>query len=461
MRLALAALLALALPAPAQTDDGQFRGIYRELVETNTTLSVGDCTLAANRMAARLKAAGYPDDNLHVVVTDGHPKEGSLVAVLPGRDPHVKAVLLLAHLDVVEARREDWTRDPFTLVEDGGYFYGRGTADDKSLAAAWVDTMIRLKTEGARNTRTVKLALTCGEESAPFNGAAWLVEHERPLIDAAFAITEGGWGVRDENGKRIALNINAGEKLPQSYQLEITNPGGHAMRPVKDNAIVRLGQALARINAYDFPVQTTDTSLLFFARMGKQVDGAMGQAMTAFSKNPADTTAIATLSGDPAYNASLRTTCAITQISGGHAINALPQRATANINCRLFPGTTAETVQARLQSLAADSDVKVTILPTGREAAPAPPLTPAILGPIERAAAKHFPGVPVIPKLEIGATDASHLTPAGIPTYGFTGMFFDPDGSRLHGLNERIRVRSLYEGRGLLYDLVKDYAGVK
>ena len=461
MRLALAALVALALPASAQTDYSQFRGIYRELVETNTTLSVGDCTLAANRMAARLKAAGYPDSNLHVVVTDGHPKEGSLVAVLPGRDPHVKAILLLAHLDVVEARREDWTRDPFTLVEEGGYFYGRGTADDKSLAAAWVDTMIRLKSEGARNTRTVKLALTCGEESAPFNGAAWLVEHERPLIDAAFAITEGGWGVRDENGKRIALNINAGEKLPQSYQLEITNPGGHAMRPVKDNAIVRLGQALARINAYDFPVQTTDTSLLFFARMGKQVDGAMGKAMIAFSKNPADTAAIATLSGDPAYNATLRTTCAITQISGGHAINALPQRATANINCRLFPGTTAETVQAKLQSLAADSVVKITILPAGREAAPAPPLTPAILAPIERAAAKHFPGVPVIPKLEIGATDASHLTPAGIPTYGFTGMFFDPDGSRLHGLNERIRVRSLYEGRDLLYDLVKDYAGVK
>ncbi len=463
MRIAVAALLALTLPAGAQVlrpDQAAFRDTYKALVETNTTLSSGDCTLAASRMAARLKAAGYPDSNLHILVADGHPKEGSLVAVLPGANPHLKAVLLLAHLDVVEAKREDWTRDPFTLVEEGGYFYGRGTADDKSLAATWVDTMVRLKP--LHNTRTVKLALTCGEEtSGAFNGAQWLAEQKRELIDAAFAVTEGGWGRLDESGKRIALNINAGEKFPQNYTLEVTNPGGHAMRPVKDNAIVRLGAGLAKINAHDFPVQTTDATRQFFARMGPLVGGTMGAAMTAFAKNPQDAAAAATLATDPAYNAALRTTCAITLINGGHANNALPQRATANINCRIFPGTTTGQVAAKLSELVADPQVKVTALDARSTVAAAPPLTPAILGPIERVAAKHFPGVPVIPQLEIGATDAAFLTPAGIPTYGFTGMFFDPDGSRLHGLNERIRARSLYEGRDMLFDLVKIYAGVK
>jgi acetylornithine deacetylase/succinyl-diaminopimelate desuccinylase-like protein len=463
MRTLLAALLALTLPASAQgqrTDQGAFRDTYKELVETNTTLSEGDCTLAAQRMAARLKTAGYADSALHVLAADGHPKEGSLVAVLPGSDPRAKGILLLAHLDVVEAKRADWTRDPFTLVEEGGYFYGRGTADDKSLAAVWVDTMVRLKP--LHNSRAVKLALTCGEEtSGAFNGAHWLAEQRRALIDADFAITEGGWGRLDETGKRIALNINAGEKFPQNYTLEVTNPGGHAMRPVKDNAIVRLGAGLAKINAYDFPVQTTDASRPFFARMGPLVGGTMGAAMTAFAKNPQDAAATATLATDPAYNATLRTTCAITLINGGHANNALPQRATANINCRIFPGTTAEQVATKLAELVADPQVKITTLAARSTVAAAPPLTPAILGPIEREAAKRFPGVPVIPQLEIGATDAAFLTPAGIPTYGFTGMFFDPDGSRLHGLNERVRTRSLYEGRDLLFDLVKIYAGVK
>jgi acetylornithine deacetylase/succinyl-diaminopimelate desuccinylase-like protein len=463
MRFAIAALLALSLPAGAQglrPDQVTFRDTYKELVETNTTLSAGDCTLAASRMAARLKAAGYPDRNLHVLTAEAHPREGSLVAVLPGSNPHLKGILLLAHLDVVEARREDWTRDPFTLVEEGGYFYGRGTADDKSLAATWVDTMVRLKP--LHNTRAVKLALTCGEEtSGAFNGAQWLAEQKRGLIDAAFAITEGGWGRLDENGKRIALNINAGEKFPQNYTLEVTNPGGHAMRPVKDNAIVRLGAALAKINAYDFPVQTTDATRQFFARMGPLVGGTMGAAMTAFAQDPHGSAAIAMLATDPAYNAALRTTCAITLINGGHANNALPQRATANINCRIFPGSSAEQVAAKLAELAADPQVKVTAMGARSTVAAAPPLTPAILGPIEREAARRFPGVPVIPQLEIGATDAAFLTPAGIPTYGFTGMFFDPDGSRLHGLNERIRVRSLYEGRDMLFALVKSYAGVK
>jgi acetylornithine deacetylase/succinyl-diaminopimelate desuccinylase-like protein len=461
MTAALAALL--ILPAAAQNlrpDQQGFRDIYRELVETNTTLSAGSCTLAAQKMAARLKAAGYPASDLHVFSLPDHPKEGGLVAVMPGSDPKAKAILLLAHLDVVEAKREDWSRDPFRLVEEGGYFYGRGTADDKSVAAAWTDTMIRFQTGKVAHRRPLKLALTCGEETnGAFNGAEYLAKSQRQLIDAEFGLTEGGWGQMDEKGRRIALNINAGEKLSQNYTLEVTNPGGHSMRPVKDNALYRLAAALLKIGAYDFPVQTLPVTLGYFAKLAPLTGGEMGAAMAAFARNPADTKALAVLVKDPRYNASLRTTCVATMASAGHATNALPQRATANVNCRIFPGGTPEQVRARLQELIGDSQVKVTAQRARNEATKLPPpLTDAIMKPIIAEAAKRWPGVPVVPQLEIGATDASFLTPAGIPTYGFTAMFFEPDGSRLHGLNERIRARSLYEGRDFLYELVKTYA---
>jgi acetylornithine deacetylase/succinyl-diaminopimelate desuccinylase-like protein len=461
---AFAALL--ALPANAQDlrpDQRAFRALYQELVETNTTLPSGSCTLAAQRMAAHLKAAGYPDSDLHFFSVPDHPKEGGLVAVLPGSDPKAKAILLLAHLDVVEAKREDWTRDPFKLVEEGGYFYGRGTADDKSLAAAWVDTMVRFKHDHVAHRRPLKLALTCGEETnGAFNGAEYLSKNQRALIDAEFGLTEGGWGTMDEKGKRIALNINAGEKLSQNYTLEVTNPGGHSMRPVKDNAIYHLSAGLLKIGAYDFPVQTLPVTREYFAKLAPLTGGAMGAAMTAFAKNPADTKAIATLAKDPRYNATLRTTCVATLVNAGHATNALPQRATANVNCRIYPGTTTEQVRDRLQQLVADPQVKVTAQRARNEPTKAPPpLTPALMQPIIAEAAKRWPSVPVIPQLEIGATDASFLTPAGIPTYGFTAMFFEPDGSRLHGLNERIRAQVLYEGRDFLYDLVKIYSSQK
>ncbi len=461
--LGLAALLTQPVAAQDKSQDSKarFRAIYQELVETNTGLSAGSCTLAAQRMAARLKAAGYPDADLHLFALPDHPKEGGLVARLPGSDPRAKAILLLAHLDVVEARREDWTRDPFKLVEEGGYFYGRGTADDKSVAAAWVDTMIRLRQEKVPHRRPLKLALTCGEETnGAFNGAEYLSKSQRPLIDAEFGITEGGWGQIDAKGRRIALNINAGEKLSQNYTLEVTNPGGHSMRPVKDNAIYRLSAALLKIGAHDFPVQTLPVTLGYFARMAPLTGGEMGAAMAAFAKNPQDARALAVLVKDPRFNASLRTTCVATLVNAGHATNALPQRATANVNCRIFPGNSAEQVRARIEELVRDPQVKVTAQRARNEATKVPPpLTPAIMQPIQAIAARRWPGVPVVPQLEIGATDASFLTPAGIPTYGFTAMFFEPDGSRLHGLNERIRSDVLYEGRDALYELVKIYAG--
>ena len=462
MRTLFCAALAasLSLPAAAQTrpDQQKFRALYKELVETNTTLSSGSCTLAAQRMAAHLKEAGYPDADLHSFSVPDHPKEGGLVAVLPGSDPKAKAILLLAHLDVVEAKREDWTRDPFKLVEEGGYFYGRGTADDKSVAAIWVDVMLRFKQQKIAHRRTLKLALTCGEEtSGAFNGAKWLAANQRALIDAEFGLTEGGWGSMDEKGKRIALGINAGEKLSQNYQLEVTNPGGHSMRPVKDNAITRLSAGLLKIGAHDFPTQATDASRQYFARMASLTGGAMGAAMTEFSRDPGNAKAAAILAGDPRYNAMMRTSCVATLINGGHATNALPQRVTANVNCRIFPGTTIEEVRGKLRELVGDPQIKITAQAARSEGSSAPPLTQAIMDPIVREAAKRWPGVPVIPQLEIGATDAAFMTPAGIPTYGFTGMFFDPDGSRLHGLNERIRVQVLYEARDYLFDLVRTY----
>ena len=457
------ALSSPSVPVGAQVlrpDQMRFREIYKELVETNTTLSSGSCTLAAERMAARLKVAGYPDADLHPFAVPDHPREGGLVAVLPGSDLNAKAILLLAHIDVVEARREDWTRDPFTLIEENGYFYGRGTADMKAQAATWVDTMIRLKQEGFAHRRAIKMALTCGEETATaFNGASYLATHERKLIDAEFALNEGGGGRLNESGKPLALTIQAGEKFPQDYQLEVTNPGGHSSRPTRNNAIYHLAGGLLKIQAYEFPIQTNDVTVPFFARMAPQVGGELGAAMAAFARNPQDAHAIAVLSADPGYNGIIHTTCIPTLLSAGHATNAQPQRADANVNCRIFPGTTAEQVRDKLTALVADPEIKVTISGKRSDVIKAPPpLTPRIMKPVESVAAEIWPGTPIVPLMSAGATDGAFLTPAGIPTYGLSGMFGDPDGNGTHGLNERIRVRSVYNGRDFLYEVVKTYA---
>jgi len=449
-----------AAPAAPRPDQVAFTNLYRELVETNTTLSAGDCTLAAAKMAAQLKAAGFADADLHPFAAEGHPKEGGLVAILPGSDPKARPMLLLAHIDVVEAKREDWARDPFRLIEEGGYFYARGSSDDKASAAVFVDTLVRFKAERFAPRRTVKLALTCGEETASaFNGAGYLASHERKLIDAAFALNEGAGGRLDAAGKPIALNIEAGEKFPQDYRLEVTNPGGHSSRPAKDNAIYRLAHGLVNIEAYQFPVELTDASRGFYTTMGPMVGGAMGAAMTAIARDPADAAATAVIEGDPGYNGMLHTTCVATMLDAGHATNALPQRARANINCRIFPGTSAEAVRVTLEKLVADAGVKVTAMGARSEVTKAPPpLTPEIMGPITQVAATIWPGTPIIPILTAGATDGAFLSPAGIPTYGVTGMFGDPDGNGVHGLNERIRVKSLYDGRDFLFGIIKLYA---
>lgn len=455
------AIAGTATTAMAADDSGleRFRGIYKELVETDTTLSVGDCTLAGQRMAARLKAAGYPDEDLRVFVPTGHPKEGGLLAVLHGSDPSAKAILMLAHVDVVEAKREDWTRDPFTLMEEGGYFYGRGVADMKAQAAIWVDNMIRYREEGFKPKRSIKLALTCGEETnSALNGAGWLAKNERAAIDAEFALTEGVDGDLDANGNKIALEVLAAEKTSQNYVFEVTNPGGHSSRPVADNAIYHLVRAVDRVSRYEFPVRLDDANRGYFTGMAKVVGGENGAAMLAVVKNPEDRAAVAVLDKDVNGHAMLRTTCVATMLSAGHATNALPQRARANINCRIFPGVGREEVMTQLVKVVDDPAVAVTIPEVRGPVAQPAPLTPQILKPIEQVAHEMWPGVPVITTLEPGASDAQFMNPVGIPTYGVDGIFTDPDGGHIHGLNERVRIPSVYEGRTFLYRLVKIYA---
>jgi acetylornithine deacetylase/succinyl-diaminopimelate desuccinylase-like protein len=458
----------LAQAADRTADQQAFRALYQQLVETNTTASSGSCTQAAAQLADHLKAAGYPDSDLTLFSTPEYPKDGGLVAVLPGTDKKAKAILLLAHIDVVEAKREDWVRDPFTLVEEDGKFYGRGTTDDKTQAAIWTDTLIRFRQEGFKPKRTVKMALTCGEESggSRFNGARWLAQNKRDLIDAEFALNEGAGGLLDADGKPSAITIQAGEKTYRDYRLEVTNPGGHSSRPVKDNAIYHLAHALVAVENHAFPIQLVDASRAYFTGLAKQQAAKGNQdvadAMTAMLKDPANLKAAELVaSRDPSWNATLRTTCVATMLDGGHAPNALPQRAGANINCRIFPGVSGETVRAELAAAINDPAIKITMTTPDEPAASAPPLTPKIIGPAEKLMAEMWPGVPVLPILQAGATDGRYLIVAGIPTYGIDGSFLDTSLNHIHGLNEYAGVDQLYKDRDFLYRLVKVYADEK
>jgi len=444
---------------PLRPDQTAFRALYKELVETNTTLSAGSCTLAAERMAAHLKKAGFTDKEVSLFSVPDHPKEGGLTAQLAGTATGEKAILLLGHLDVVEAKREDWTRDPFTLIEENNYFYARGSADMKAMDAIWVDMLARWKKAGYHPRRTVKLALTCGEETTDaFNGADWLAQNRPDAVQAAFALNEGGGGRTDGHGKLVLETIQVGEKKAQNYRIEATNPGGHSSIPIRDNAIYELADAIAKIRDYEFPVKMTDTTRTYFAEVGKSRGDEMGQAMVALSQNPNDKAADAIVSKDRAYHSMLRTTCVATLLDGGHAENALPQRAGANINCRIFPG---ETVDGTLATLAkVINDPKVTITANkqrGPDAVP-PPLDPKVVEPARAMVAKYYPGVPLIPTMSTGATDGVFLEAVGIPVYGVPGSWGEPDGGGVHGLNERKGVRSVYVARDFLTDLVKGYA---
>jgi acetylornithine deacetylase/succinyl-diaminopimelate desuccinylase-like protein len=455
---AFSASTAAAESPPNYPGQAQFRDLYKELVEIDTTQQHGSCTTAAQAMAARLKTAGYPDADIQILIPPDRPKDGNLVAVLHGSDPKAKAVMLLAHIDVVEAKREDWVRDPYKLIEEGGYFYARGASDDKAMASSFTDAMIRYRTEGFKPARDIKLALTCGEETPDtFNGARWLMETHPQAMGAAFALNEGAGG-RLKGDDRVYLGIQAGEKVYQDYTLEVTNPGGHSSRPVKDNAIYHLAMGLTKIGAYDFPARINEATRLHFERMSAILGGEMGANMKAALANPPPPQAIAAIARDPGYNSMMRTTCVATMVNAGHALNALPQRATANVNCRILPGEAPEAVMATLAKVMDDPAIKIKMAGEKSPVSTPPPLTKGITGPAEAVAKQMWPGTPLVPAMSTGATDSRFLLAAGTPAYGLSGMFGESDGGGVHGLNERIRVRSLYEGREYLYRVVKLYA---
>jgi acetylornithine deacetylase/succinyl-diaminopimelate desuccinylase-like protein len=467
MRLIVAAALGLGLLAGQHAaaeprlrpDQAPFRAIFRELVETNTSLSAGSCTEAARKVGARLGAAGFAPDALTYFAEPGHPKEGGLVAVLKGSDPSAGALLLLGHLDVVEARREDWTRDPFLLVEENGYFFGRGTFDMKSLDAIWVDTLIRLKQAGRAPRRTLKMALTCGEETdGAFNGAAWLARNRPDLVKADFALNEGGGGRLDDHGRREVLVVQIAQKGYQDFRLTVMNPGGHSSVPRPDNAIYQLADALEKLRAYSFPVKLTEATRASLAARAARGD-AVGQALTRLFADPTDAVAARAAMTDPNVNSILHTNCVATQLAAGHAPNALAQRATANVNCRIFPGETEDETRRTLIRVIADPAVTVEATDPERPLATPAPLDPKVIGPMRKLGEEHFPGVAFAPAMSAGATDAVYLGPANVPVYGVPGLFRDPDGDGIHGLNERISVKVLYDGRDYIFDLIKAYVG--
>ncbi len=458
---ALASLAAVPAAAqPLRADQAAFRELYAELVNTNTVFSNGSCTLAAEQLAKRMWAAGFSKSEAQVVVVPGHEKEGNLVAVLPGTSRTLKPMLLLAHIDVVEAKREDWTRDPFTLVEEGGYFYARGVADDKAQAAMWVDSLIRYRKEGYKPKRTIKLAATCGEESnsEALNGAEWLARNRPEALSAQFALNEGGGGRLDKAGKPQFLAMQVGEKATRTFDLEATNPGGHSSVPRPDNAVYDLAEAVVAIKQLGFPVQLNDTTRAFLKQYAATAAVPVQMAITKLLADEGSTPASDALSTDPVMNATLRTTCVATMLEAGHAANALPQRAKAVVNCRIVPTMTTEATQAAIEQAIANPRVKVTLRKPHRPMAVAPPLDKAILDPAIALAGEMFPGVPMIPIMSTGATDATMTALIGIPTYGIPGIFFEADGGGVHGLNERISVKSVYDGRDYLHRLVKVYA---
>jgi len=463
--LILSAAAAAAQPANLTADETAFRGLYKELIEINTTRSVGDCTQAAEAMRKHLLAAGLPAADMQILAPPEAPKDGALIAVLRGHDKTVKPILLLAHIDVVEARREDWERDPFKLHEENGWFYARGASDDKSMAAIFTDSLIRYKKEGYKPRRDIKLALTCGEETAGaglFDSVRWLTKTQPEVLAAAFAINEGGGGELDKNGKAIVLQIQAGEKVYQDFSLEVTHAGGHSSIPTRENAIVRLSNGIAKLGAYQFPIRLNAVTRAYFESQAKLVEPQIAADMRAVLQSTPDEGAAQRLwTADPGWNAMLRTTCIVSEIQGGHAPNAIPQRVKATVNCRILPDTPVNDVQAQIVKVLADDAIKVTTKGEGGVLSAMPPLTEAIVGPARKVAEKIWPGVTIVPTMLPGYTDGKYLNPAGVPTYGLSGLFSDAEGNYIHGLNERISVKSLMEGRRFLYEVVKLYADSK
>ncbi len=458
MRERILALVVLSIaavsvpPAAAQSgpNDALAREIFKQLIEINTTdTPAGNVTTASEAVAARLKAAGFTD----VQVIGPDPRKGNLVARLKGSGKK-RPILLLAHLDVVEAKRADWTVDPFTFLEKDGFYYGRGTSDDKYMAAQFTANMIRIKREGVTLDRDLILALTADEEGGSFNGVDWLVKNHRDLIDAEFAINEGGGGSM-RKGKYLTNEVQASEKVYQDFRLEVKNAGGHSSLPVKDNAIYHLAAGLARLQNYEFPVALSEVTRTYFERSAAvESDPTVAADMRAVAKAEPDLAAAARLSARlPYFNAQMRTTCVATLLEGGHATNALPQLAAANVNCRILPGAAPAAVRDTLIKVLADPAITVSFVGEARPSKPSP-LRPDVMAVVESLTAQMYPGVIVVPVMSTGATDGLYLRNGEIPTYGIDGTFGDMEDVRAHGRDERVGVKQFYEGLEFQYRLI-------
>jgi len=449
-------LLAGAAALPTGTfspepDRQLVRAVYEELVNINTSYSTGQTTPAAEAVARRLLAAGFPKED--VAVLGAAPHKANVVARYRGTGT-ARPLLLLAHLDVVEAKRSDWSVDPFTLLEKDGYFYGRGTGDDKAQAAIWVANLIRMKREGYRPARDLIVALTADEEGGgPFNGVDWLLANRRDLIDAEFCVNEGGWGEM-RNGQRLLNLIQVGEKHVANYRLEVRNSGGHSSMPVPENAIYRLAAALQRVAAHEFPFRLNEVTRAYLAKLAElQAEPLASQLRQAAAGSPQAQRAVSEAS--PQWNAVMRTTCVATGLDGGHAANALPQTAGARINCRILPDETPQDVEAALRTAIGDEKVEVSITDAGG-ASPMSPMREDLLGATRTLTSQFWPGVATVPYMVMGGTDGSALRKAGIPSYGVQGIFYESADIRFHGRDERVGVREFYEAQEFLYRLVKE-----
>ncbi len=436
--------------------------IFKQLIEINTTDSVGNVSLAAEAMAKRFRDAGVAAADV-VVIGGPNEKKKNLVVRLHGTGQH-KPVLLNGHLDVVEAHREDWTTDPFQLVEKDGFFYGRGSSDMKDDDAIMVVTLLRMKQEGFKPDRDIILALTADEEGGCCNGVDWLIKNRRDLIDAEFVINTDGWSVMSEKGVPKMFRLGATEKVYADYQLSVTNRGGHSSEPRADNAIYQLAQALLNVSKYQFPFELNNISRSYFERLASLSSGERAADIRGILATPPDAAAVARLSREPADNAVMRTNCVATRLDGGHANNALPQRATANVNCRILPGHSPEEVRQQLIKVIADSGVTVRYVADDgkvgdrapdRKGFPPPPLNPQVVKPLDSVVAAMWPGIPVMPYMDAGASDAIYTNAAGMPTYGISGIAIDIDDVRAHGRDERVGVASFYTGNLFFYRYMK------
>jgi acetylornithine deacetylase/succinyl-diaminopimelate desuccinylase-like protein len=450
----------LADPQADEAERQLARDIFKQLIEINTTDSVGSTTVAAEAMARRLREAGFPADD--VVVLGPNERKGNMVARLRGTGAH-KPILLIGHLDVVEAHRQDWTTDPFQFVEKDGYFYGRGTQDMKDGDAIFVATFIRLKQEGYKPDRDLILALTADEEGGKSNGVDWLLKNHRDLIDAEFVLNADGGGVDTENGKPVMVSMDATEKLYADFQLTVTSPGGHSSLPVPDNAIYHLVEGLARLERYQFPFELNPVTRTYFERLASVESGQIAADMRAILKTPPDQGAVARLSQDPLQNATMRTTCVATRLDAGHANNALPQTARANVNCRILPGHSREEVRQTLIRILADPKIELSYVNNGRtldidpDSRGLPPveLRPDVMKHLERLSAQMWPGAPLVPTMATGASDSFYTNAAGLPSYGVSGVAIDMDDIRAHGRDERLRIESFYHGVDFYYRYLK------